>query len=153
MLVGKNNGENLVQHSAVQDDLPVISCGDIPPNPTELLSSKRLEIMLTALKKVYEYIIIDTPPILMVSDALAVAPSTDGCILVSRHQVSYISDIERAINTLKFSKANFLGVVVNDYKALKTSIRGSYKKYYYYNSYGYGYGSTNPEDKDDKEIN
>ena len=109
--------------------------------------------VLDELSQRFDYVIIDTPPVLLVSDALAVAPSADGCILVSRHQVSYISDIEHAINTLKFSKSNFLGVVVNDFKTIKTSIHGGYKNYYYYNSYGYGYGSTNPEDKDDREIN
>jgi capsular exopolysaccharide synthesis family protein len=152
-LSGQNTLDEIIYQSEINENFSYITCGTHAPRPYELLESEEMKKILDELSQRFDYIIIDTPPILMVSDALAVAPSTDGCILVSRHQVSYISDIERAINTLKFSKANFLGVVVNDYKALKTSIRGSYKKYYYYNSYGYGYGSTNPEDKDDKEIN
>ena len=149
-LSGQNTLDEIIYQSEINENLSYITCGTHAPRPYELLESEEMKKILSELSQRFDYIIIDTPPILMVSDALAVAPSTDGCILVSRHQVSYLSDIERAISTLKFSKANFLGVVVNDYKALKTSIQGSYKKYYYYNSYGYGYGSTNPEDKDEK---
>jgi hypothetical protein len=59
-----------------------------------------------------------------------------------------VSDIARALNTLKFAKANVFGVIVNDYKAPKMSkTYGGYKKSYYYSSYSYG--SINPEDKDD----
>ena len=107
-----------------------------------------LKNKLGVLRNKYDYIIIDTPPVLLLSDALALATVTDGTVVVCRHQVSYISDIERALDTLSFAKANVLGVVVNDYKELKTSKGyGGYKKYYYYNSYSYG--STDPNEKDD----
>ena len=109
--------------------------------------------LIQELRKRYDYVIIDTPPVLLISDALALATVTDGTVLVCRHNVSYISDISRALNALEFAKANVLGVVVNDYKAPATGkFYGGYKKYYYYNSYGYSYGSTNPEDKDSDET-
>ena len=104
--------------------------------------------LINELKQRYDYIIIDTPPILLISDALALVPNTDGTALVCRHQVSYVSDIARAINTLKFAKTNLLGVIVNDYKAEKSGkFYGGYKKYYYDNSYSYG--SNNPDNIDD----
>ena len=120
--------------------------------------------MLQQLRKEYDYIIIDTPPVLLLSDALALSTAVDGAVLVCRHQVSYISDIERALEILKFSKANVLGVVVNDYKTPKSKgyyggYHGyGYKKYYYYNSYAYGskgYETTEQQDapSDDVEEN
>lgn len=151
-LSGQNTLEEVVHHSHVNENLSYITCGTHSPKPYELLESEEMKNLLDELRKEYDYIIIDTPPVLLLSDALALAPITDGTALVCRHQVSYISDISRALNTLKFSKANILGVIVNDYKAPKTGKYGygygSYKKYYYYS---YSYGSTDPNDKDDEK--
>ena len=142
ILVGKNNGENLVQHSAVQDGLPVISCGDIPPNPTELLSSKRLEIMLAALKKVYEYIVIDLPPIAEVSDAIIVSKLADGMILVVRQEFVDKRLLDDAIHQLRLSEAKIIGFVMTcaafDTKYGKY---GKYKYKKYGKKYGYSYRS------------
>jgi len=142
MLVGKNNGENLVQHSALHDGLPVIPCGDIPPNPTELLSSKRLGIMLDALKKVYEYIIIDLPPIAEVSDALIVSKLADGMIVVVRQGFVDKRLLDDAVHQLRLSEARIIGFVMTC--AQYESKYGKYKykkykgkKYGYYNGYGY----------------
>ena len=150
-LSGQNNLEEVVHHSHVNENLSYITCGTHSPKPYELLESEEMKNLLEELRKEYDYIIIDTPPVLLLSDALALAPITDGTALVCRHQVSYISDISRALNTLKFAKANILGVIVNDYKAPKTGKYGygygSYKKYYYYS---YSYGSTDPNDTDDE---
>ncbi len=150
-LSGQNSLEEVVHHSHVNENLSYITCGTHSPKPYELLESEEMKNLLDELRKEYDYIIIDTPPVLLLSDALALAPITDGTALVCRHQVSYISDISRALNTLKFAKANVLGVIVNDYKAPKTGKYGygygSYKKYYYYS---YSYGSTNPNDTDEE---
>ena len=147
-LSGQNTLDEVIHHSHVNDNLSFIACGTHSPKPYELLESEEMRSLLNELRKRYDYIIIDTPPVLLLSDALALATVTDGTVVVCRHQVSYISDIERALDTLSFAKANVLGVVVNDYKELKTSKGyGGYKKYYYYNSYSYG--STDPNEKDD----
>lgn len=160
MLVGKNNGENLVQHSAVQDGLPVISCGDIPPNPTELLSSKRLEIMLGALKKVYEYIVIDLPPIAEVSDAIIVSKLADGMILVVRQEFVDKRLLDDAIHQLRLSEAKIIGFVMTCAQfESKYGKYGKYKykkygkKYGYRQGYGYGYGNyanVKPGQSEDK---
>ena len=147
-LSGQNTLDEVIHRSHVNDNLSFIACGTHSPKPYELLESDEMKAVLDELRKRYDYVIIDTPPVLLLSDALALATVTDGTVVVCRHQVSYISDIERALDTLSFSKANVLGVVVNDYKELNTSKGyGGYKKYYYYNSYSYG--STDPNDKDD----
>ena len=148
-LSGQNSLEEVVHHSHINENLSYITYGTHSPKPYELLESGEMKNFLKELRTKYDYVIIDTPPVLILSDALAVAPETDGVVLVCRHQVSYISDIERALGTLHFSKANVLGVVVNDYKQPKAGkFYGGYKKYYYYN-YNYSYGSTNPADTDD----
>lgn len=147
-LSGQNTLDEVIHRSRVNDNLSYITCGTHSPKPYELLESEEMKDLIEELKQRYDYVIIDTPPILLISDALALTPITDGTVLVCRHQVSYISDIARALNTLSFAKANVLGVVVNDYKAPKAGkFYGGYKKYYYYSSYSYG--STNPNDKDD----
>ncbi len=148
-LSGQNTLAQVVHHSHINENLSYITCGTHSPKPYELLESDEMKSLLSELRSKYDYVIIDTPPVLILSDALAVAPETDGVVLVCRHLVSYISDIERALGTLNFAKANVLGVVVNDYKQPKAGkFYGGYKKYYYYN-YNYSYGSTNPADKDD----
>lgn len=149
-LSGNKTLEEVVYHSKKHEHLSYITCGTHSPKPYELLESDEMKNLLEQLRKEYDYIIIDTPPILLISDALALTPFTDGVALVCRHQVSYVSDISRALNTLSFARANILGVIVNDYKAPKVGkFYGGYKKYYYYNSYSYG--STNPNDTDKEE--
>ena len=153
-LSGQNSLDEVIHNSHVNENLSYITCGTHSPRPYELLESEEMKNLVKELRNRFDYVIIDTPPVLLISDALALASTTDGAVLVCRHQVSYISDIERALNTLEFAKAKVLGVVVNDYKAPKVSkIYGGYKKYYYYSSYkyGYGYGSTDPETTDDAE--
>ena len=150
-LSGQKTLDEVVYHSKKYEHLSYITCGTHSPKPYELLESDEMKKLLEELRKEYDYIIIDTPPILLISDALAIAPLTDGVALVCRHQVSYVSDISRALNSLTFARANVLGVIVNDYKAPKAGkFYGGYKKYYYYNSYSYG--STDPEDTEDEGI-
>ena len=149
-LSGQKTLAEVVHHSKKYENLSYITCGTHSPKPYELLESDEMKKFLEELRKEYDYIIIDTPPVLLISDALALAPMTDGVALVTRHQVSYVSDIARALNALTFAKANILGVIVNDYKAPKVGkFYGGYKKYYYYNSYGY---ATAPEEMDDEEM-
>ena len=152
-LSGQNTLDEVIHQSHLNKNLSYITCGTHSPKPYELLESNEMKDLIAELRSRYDYVIIDTPPVLLISDALALAPITDGTVLVCRHNVSYISDISRALNTLEFAKANVLGIVVNDYKAPATGkFYGGYKKYYYYNSYGYSYGSTNPDDKDTDET-
>lgn len=141
--------DEVIHNSHVNPNLSYITCGTHSPKPYELLESNEMKNLLTELRSRYDYVIIDTPPVLLISDALALATETDGTVLVCRHQVSFVSDISRALNTLEFAKANVLGIVVNDYKELqRAKYYGGYKKYYYYN-YNYSYGSTDPSVTDD----
>jgi len=112
MLAGTGNGENVIQRSPVQDQLPVITCGDLLPNPTELLSSRRMEVMLETLKETYEYIIIDLPPVTEVADALIVSRLTDGIVVVVRQDYADRRLLNDTIQQLRRSEANILGFVM-----------------------------------------
>ena len=137
-LSGQNTLDEVVRKTHLNENLSYITCGTRSPKPYELLECEEMQNLLKELRAQYDYIIIDTPPVLLISDALAIAPFTDGVALITRHQVSYVSDIAKALNTLTFAKANILGVIVNDYKeTLQDKSYGGYKRYYYYSSYAY----------------
>ncbi len=144
-LSGQCSLKEIVHISHLNPSLSYITCGTHSPKPYELLESAEMKGLLEELKKEYDYVLIDTPPVLLVSDALALTNEIDGGILVCRQQISYISDITRALNILEFSKVNVLGVVVNDYKVSGSNRSGPYKKNGYYNSYGYSYTANENE--------
>ena len=145
--------DDILHVSNVSENLYYIPCGTHSPKPYELLESEKMAQFLEQLRGSFDYIIVDTPPILLVSDAIAVAPNTDGVVLVCRHNLSYISDLERSISMLNFAKANILGVVVNDYHAPQGKIYGGYHGYYHYTkySYAYSYESSAMEADDEPE--
>lgn len=139
LLVGAKEGVKYVQIADMLDGLQVISCGSIPPNPSELLSSKRMAAVLDTLKKVYDYIIIDLPPIAAVSDALVVSKLTDGMILVTRQDYADKRLVDDAVRQLQFHEANIIGFVMNCAHN-ENKYYGKYKKYGRYGHYGkYGY--------------
>lgn len=129
--------EALVRGAA--ENLDVIFCIKPAPNPQALIMTERFQQLLDRLASEYEYIIIDTPPVGIVSDALQVAEHTDGIILVARQMVSTQSALRKVVSNIDFAKINFLGFVLNDF-ALKNSRKGYYKKYDY--KYGYSYGQS-----------
>ena len=148
-LSGQAKFEDVLLTFKDNENFHVITCGTHSPKPYELLESEAMAELLEKLRENYDYIIFDTPPVLVVPDALALAPQVDGAVLVCRHQTSYISDIGKSLNTLKFAKANVLGCIVNDFKKPKGKIYG-YKNYNYYR-YSYdSYGSTNPEEMEEE---
>jgi len=140
VLVGENNGESLVQYASNLKNLSVITCGEIPPNPTELLSSRRMEVLLETLKKGYDYIVIDLPPVSAVSDALIVAKMTDGIIVVVRQDYVDKNLLEDTVRQLKFNEAHIIGFVMNGSRTESKYYKYKYKRYgksYGYDSYEY----------------
>ncbi len=107
---------------------PVITAGHIPPNPVELLSSDRMKALLDALRKYYEYIILDLPPICEVSDAVVVSEQADGVLLVARRNNCDRNVLAYTIAQLEYVHAKILGVVFN--AASENGGKGYYKKYY-----------------------
>lgn len=123
--------------------LDVILSGDIPPNPSELLGSARMSALLTQLRERYDYVILDTPPVNMVTDAVVLAPKADGVLFVVRAGQSERGPVSHAVEQLEYAQAKLLGFVLDDVAGGGGSYGyGKYKKYgsYGYGRYGYGYG-------------
>ena len=112
----------------------ILPSGDIPPNPSELLGSRRMEAILNDLRESFEYIIIDLPPVNIVSDAISISHLITGMIIVIREEYTEKKELERCIRQLKLSNVNVLGCVMNESKN-GTGSYGKYKKYKYYRDY------------------
>jgi len=120
--------------------LAVITAGKLPPNPAELLTSQKMAQFLDMLGREYDLILIDTPPVLTVTDAAALAPCVDGVILVVKPGATRLRDFQQAFEQLRAGGARVLGVVLN---AVNPHSR-KYGYYYnrYYSKYSYYYGEN-----------
>lgn len=107
-----NNDDPLLQHTGVLDNLSVITCGDLPPNPTELLASKRMATLIDTLKKDYEYIIMDLPSVTEVADPLIVSKRIDGMIVVVRQNYADRNLLADAVQQLRDNEVKILGFVM-----------------------------------------
>ncbi len=97
-------------------NLSLITSGPLPPNPSELLQSHRLSALLAQLKQQYDAILIDTPPILNLTDAKLIATASDGVLLVVEHGKLKRAEAKKIKEDLELMKSNLLGVVVNKTK-------------------------------------
>jgi len=96
--------------------LDVITCGPIPPNPTELLASRMMDTVLEELKMQYDMIIFDAPPVLSVTDGQILSNKCDGTVLVMSAGKTEKDSVVKAKEALVSSKATMLGVVLNNFK-------------------------------------
>ncbi len=107
------------------DNWYVIPSGPLPPNPSELLGSKRMEATLNQLKEYFDYIVLDLPPVNLVSDALAVSKYISGMIVVIREEYTEKRELEACMRQLKLSNVNVLGCVMNESSSFNK--KGTYK--------------------------
>jgi capsular exopolysaccharide synthesis family protein len=128
VLIGKVSAEEVMQPYA-DTSLDVMVCGQIPPNPSELLQSQAMETLLLELRTRYDVVILDAPPLLPVTDAALLATRADGAVVVVSHGRTTRDQLSTAIDRLESVDATTLGVVVNLTPAKKAS-----------SGYGYGYG-------------
>ena len=132
LLSGMNTKKECIQQIEGMPNLSVITSGILPPNPSELLGSSAMINMLSEFESEYDYIIIDTPPVNVVADALAIVKKVDGVAFVVSQVKSTYPDVSRAIETLRFANANIIGAVMNRVDAGKKSKNtGSYGTYSY----------------------
>ncbi|WP_282958886.1 polysaccharide biosynthesis tyrosine autokinase [Gordonia sp. SCSIO 19800] len=125
VLRGTASWRDLVQPSGI-DYLDVLSPGQSPPNPAELLGSRRAKDCIAELSQHYDYVIIDTPPVLPVTDAAVVAQLVDGALLVARAGTTHKRELANAVSQLDAAQVPVLGLILND-----TTDR--------HGGYGYGY--------------
>lgn len=128
--------------SALLDNWFILPSGDIPPNPSELLGSRRMEYILKNLRESFDYIIIDLPPVNIVTDALSIASLITGMVVVVREDYTEKKELERCFRQLQLSNVNVLGCILNESK----NDGGSYKKYRKHKYYKY-YQSSAKSDK------
>ena len=122
------------------ENLTLMPCGPRPENPSELLSSQRFELLLKSFREKFDFVLVDTPPLLAVSDAAAVAAQVDGVLLAMRIHNQSRPVAKRAMELLRETQANVLGVVVNGVGGSNT--KGYYSQgagQYAYNAQKYGY--------------
>lgn len=151
LLMDMQKLDSAIVHS--QDHgIDMVFAGDIPPNPAELLSSKRMSNLLAVLREKYDYIILDTPPVDLVVDAVALSAQCDGVLFVVRAKKTERGAVICGMEQLQYAGANVIGFVFNGmtsettkgygkYRYRRYAAYGRYGKYARYGyKYGYGYG-------------
>lgn len=125
-------------NSNVRENLDVIVAGPLPPNPAELIGSPNMAELIEVLRNHYDYILIDTPPVNVVSDSQLYNELVAGIVFVIRDDVTTHNDLQRALKSIKLANGKVLGFIKT---ACKTTGGGStYKKSYY--NYDYAYGNN-----------
>ncbi|HLS10215.1 CpsD/CapB family tyrosine-protein kinase [Lentibacillus sp.] len=127
VLVGESPLTETIAPSDV-DNLDVLSCGPIPPNPSELLASEKMARTIEEARNIYDVILFDTPPVLAVTDAQVLANLCDGSLLVARSKQTEYEAAQNAIQALQAGNTKILGTILND----MTKKESNY--YYYYGS-------------------
>lgn len=133
ILSGVSSPEAVIRRTCIEN-LDVITAGPTPPNPAELLGSKLMTGILDGLRKHYEHIIIDTPPVTAVTDATILSQYSDGVVVISKAFVTPKELVRTAIETLQKVNSKIFGVVLNSVNMDKEGA------YYYQYSYYYYYG-------------
>jgi capsular exopolysaccharide synthesis family protein len=125
-------------------DIPnlfVLPCGPLPPNPAEILMSQRFQTVLAELAKRFDRIILDSPPLQVVTDAVVLSQQTDGVILVAKAGKTLRDELKRSARQVRAVRGNIVGVIVN-------AIEPEGRSGYYYSYYGYKY----KEDPDEAQA-
>lgn len=125
----------IIQPSGI-DNLSLLPSGPTPPNPAELLSSQRMKDFLKAVRERYDMVIVDVPPMLVVTDTQVISRNLDAVVLIVKQGQTQKLGVKRAVELLKMAHANLLGYVMNDVVSDGSA--------------GYGYGYDYGDDGDDK---
>jgi non-specific protein-tyrosine kinase len=126
------------------EHLKVITSGETPPNPAELLGSEKMSAILDQLLNLSDLVIIDSPPVMAVTDAVVLAPRVDGVLLVLKPGETHMAAARQSVEQLRRVGANILGVVLNE-----VDLQRSRYNYYYYRGY---YQASKKYTEADKEA-
>ncbi len=113
IIAGDSNVIEAVRKMEQNENWYVLPAGDIPPNPTEMLGSAQMKRLIDELAQNYDFIIVDLPPVNLVSDALVISPCLDGIVVVVREGYSERRELKNCMKQLELSGTNVLGVVMN----------------------------------------
>lgn len=136
VLVGDMDLDSVIKETGIEN-LYAITCGPIPPNPAELLESERMKELLEELKQKADIIIIDSPLVIGLADAVILSSISDGVLIVARYNSTSRSAFNQARKMLETANANILGAVLNEMD-MRRARYGYYYYYYYYYYYEEG---------------
>jgi tyrosine-protein kinase Etk/Wzc len=134
-IVGSVALNELIHPVPEVENLFVIPCGPVPPNPAEMLLNEKVDQLFKELRNQFDCIIIDTAPVGLVSDAITLGRYADGAIYIVRHNYTLKKQVQLIDDIYRNSKLPNLSIIINDINS-----SGGYGGYYGYGSYGYGYG-------------
>lgn len=134
-IVGKVQLEDIIMPVPNIENLYVVPCGPVPPNPAEMLLDPKLKEMFAGLKEIFDIIIVDTAPVGLVSDAMVIGAQADCTLYILRQGYTYKKQLGLINEMYTQSKLPRLSLLLND---VKTGV--GYGSYYGYSGYGYGYG-------------
>jgi len=149
-LVGKANLEDLIRPVPDQENLFVLGCGPVPPNPAELLLEQRVEDMFNWLRQHFDVILVDTAPIGMVSDAMTLSKFADATLYLVRQGHTFKKQVALIDEFYQENKLPKVSIIINDVKMKPGYGYYGYGRYGY--GYGYGYGSYYEEEAPPKDL-
>ena len=152
VLAGVNQLTEAVRPSMLLEYLSVLPAGEIPPNPSELLLSARMEQLVKVLSDAFDYIIVDLPPVNSVSDSLAVSKLLNGIVMVVRQNYCDQHSLSDAMRQLEFLNVKLLGFVMNDSEPPEKRYKKYGHKYQYKQDYGYRQPAVNQDSKDEASV-
>lgn len=120
------------------ENLRLLTAGGVVTSPTELINSTRMRDLFSEIKFYFDTIIVDSPPVIPVTDALILSPEMDGALLVLKAGETHKAVVQRAVDLIRNAGLNILGVIINNQKAVLP---------YYYDHKYYGYSYYNTEEK------
>lgn len=129
------NVKDIVKPLDIHEDLFIVSSGPIPPNPAETLLNPRVKELIEELRTQFDYIIIDAPPIGIITDAQLLEPHADVCLYLVRHKFTLKNQLNIVDDLFRTKKMKKIGIVINDIVLSDSYAYG----------YGYGYGSYGEE--------
>ena len=137
-LIGKADFLDIIKPIPEQDNYYIITSGPIPPNPAELLTNGRIKILLDSLKENFDYIILDAPPVGLVTDAQIIGVYADATMFIVRHNYTAKNSVQKMDYFYRNGKFNHLNIVLN---SIDLQVGYGY-------GYGYGYGGYYSENYD-----
>ena len=129
-LAGQNELDDCIQKVPEVENLYLMASGLLPPNPAELLAGKQMDVLFEELDKRFDVVIVDTPPVNVVADALSVCRFADGVTIVATDNKTSYSEVQDAVKQLKIANAKILGIVLNRARQNNYRSRQKYSNYY-----------------------
>ena len=138
-LIGQSTWQDAVQHCSI-GCLDVLTSGPIPPNASELTLNERVDTMIVEAKKAYDFVVIDTPPILLITDALVLMKHVDRALIVANVKRANARGMKQLEDILNQNSIDHVSMVLNGIVPTRWRYYASKYAYRYLYSYGYGYG-------------